>query len=364
MEGHSGHSSMEEHSGHHSLARQNSGHSPFLKLQTSATLLVPEWSTESIYGLTGAMLATIVASVTHECLNEYLLHLRRVALTKPNGPNCCGTSVVTFGEKLGQSVIHMLRVIIAYFMMYCVMTMNIWLLVAVVVGAVVGYGVGKPLVANRIDDAITSYGYDTAPVEIHRHGNRSERSRSWRYQPIVRSSRDVKMKYIDSDEAFMDSPEVFDLNAKYHENSNNRNDIVWIRRSSEELRSRQSEVSDVFEDSDMQLRIPDDSHNFDSVRSEGRHSSRSSSRFRSTSKVINDSFRSYRSENEMREHSANTSLNLSFDSEISESVDKRHKNPKSSSRKASRSLSAASSSRFKPVSREIMRQISFNDDLR
>lgn len=30
-------------------------------------------------GLTGAMLAAVAASVTYECLNEYLLHLKRVA---------------------------------------------------------------------------------------------------------------------------------------------------------------------------------------------------------------------------------------------------------------------------------------------
>lgn len=271
---------------------------------------------------------------------------------------------MTFGEKLGQSVIHMFRVLFAYFMMLCVMTMNVWLLVAVVTGAIVGYGVGKPLVANRIDDAITSYGYDSAAVKIHRRGNRTERSKSWRYQPIVRSNRDVKTRLTESDEIFLDDTEEFEFNSTHNENRNNGAEIVWIRRSTEELRSKQSKLSDVFDDSDVQFTTSDETHNFDSIRSEGRHSSRSSSRFRSTSKVINDSFRS-NSEPRTHSTSASTSLNVSFESQIADtSTEKRGKSSKSSSRKASRSTSTASSSRFKPVSREIMRQMSFNDELR
>lgn len=214
---------------------------------------------------------------------------------------------MTFGEKLGQSVIHLFRVLFAYFMMLCVMTMNVWLLVAVVTGAIVGYGVGKPLVANRIDDAITSYGYDSAAVKIHRRGNRTERSKSWRYQPIVRSNRDVKTRLTESDETFLDDTEEFEFNSMHNENRNNGAEIIWIRRSTEELRLKQSKLSDVFDDSD-------ETHNFDSIRSEGRHSSRSSNRFRSTSKVINDSFRS---NSELRTYStsASTSLNLSFESQ-------------------------------------------------
>ncbi|XP_045159326.2 uncharacterized protein LOC123524866 [Mercenaria mercenaria] len=353
---------MVGHSGHHGMA----GHSPFLQLQTSATLLVPEWSTESIYGLIGAMLAAVAASVTYECLSEYLQHIKRKALIKRHGPECCGASVVTFGEKLGQSIIQMLRVVFAYFMMLCVMTMNVWLLIAVVVGAFVGYGVGKPLVANRIDDSFTSHGYDSVPAKVHRHGNnKSERSRSWRYQPIVKPNQDSKTRQIDPDDIFLPGVEELDSTSKYSNNARNGADIVWIRRSSEELRQRPSEISDVFEDSDIQLRSQDDTLNFDSIRSEGRHSSQSSSRFRSTSKVINDSFRSYKSESEMRKHStsANTSLNVSFDSQMMDNSDRRHKESKSSTKKVNRTTSAASSSRFKPVSREIMRQMSFNDDL-
>ena len=273
---------------------------------------------------------------------------------------------MTFGEKLGQTVIQTLRVIFSFFMMLCVMTMNVWLLVAVVVGAFVGYGVGKPLLANRIEDTLTSHGYDTVSAQINRRGNnKSERSRSWRYQPIVKTNRDLKTRQDDTDDIFFEGEEELDLNAKYAKQESNGADIVWIRRSREDLRSRPSELSDVFDDSDTQLKsFDDDSINFDSIRSEGRHSSRSSNRFRSTSKIINDSFRSYKSEHEIRRKpssSAHTSLNTSSESHVIDNTDRKQGDSSLKSNKVNRTKSTASNSRFKPVSREIMRQMSFSE---
>lgn len=248
-------------------------------------------------------------------------------------------------------------------MIVCVMTMNVWLLVAVVVGAAVGYGVGKPLLANSIDDSVTSHGYTTASLKLSsRRNNRSERSKSWRYQQVHRPDLIVQKRSIEDDGAFTEDLE--DLN--YSDNTNNGADVVWIRRSTEDLRPNTRDLHDVFDDPDAQIRTPDDSYNFDSIRSEGRESSRSdSNRFRSTSKIINDSFRSYKSDSEMRKYSTSTSTsaNVSLDSQTLDSIENR-KRSKRSANKVSRNASTASGGRFKPVSREINRQMSFNDDLR
>lgn len=276
---------------------------------------------------------------------------------------CCGAPVVTFGEKLGQSIIQVLRVSFAYFLIVCVNTMNIWLLIAVVVGAAVGYGVGKPLLANSIDDSVTSHGYTTASLSISsRRNNRSERSKSWRYQQVNRPDLIIQKRPIEDDETFTEDLEG--LNDS--ENTNNGADVIWIRRSTEELRPNPRDLNDVFDDPDVKIRTPEDSYNVDSIRSEGRESSRSdSNRFRSTSKIINDSFRSYKSDNEMRKYStsASTSANVSFDSQTLDSIDNRKRSKRSTS-KVSRNASTASGGRFKPVSREINRHMSFNDDLR
>lgn len=280
-------------------------------------------------------------------------------------PECCGVPVISFWEKLGQTIVYMLRVIFAYFAMFCLMTMNIWLLISIVVGALIGYGVGKPLVANQIHDSITSHGYESVQIKLthpdgHLKNNRSQRSRSWRYQPINRPDIVLKTRQFDEDLTFSDNGA---------NDSRSSADIVWIRRSSDDLRMKASESS-VFGESDMQVRTIDEplmtadsTNNFDSIKSDGRQSTRSASRFRSTSKVINDSFRSYKSESEVAKYnaSASTSANVSFESNTLDMLDRRCRVPKRSASKVSRSTST-SSSRFKPVSREIMRQMSFNSE--
>ncbi|XP_060603742.1 uncharacterized protein LOC132756639, partial [Ruditapes philippinarum] len=243
MQGNQGHPGMAGHSGHDSLAG-NSGHTDmtghsdhnavmyshnrFLQMHTSARLIVEEWSSESIYGLTGAMLAAVAVSITYECLSEYLQHIKRKAFLRRSGPGCCGSPLVTVGEKLGQTIIQLLRVIFSFFMMLCVMTMNVWLLVAVCVGAFVGYGVGKPLLANRIEDTLTSHGYDTVSASVnHRGNNKSERSRSWRYQPIIKTNQVLKTRQDDTDDIFFEGEDELDCNAKHIQQERNGADIVW-----------------------------------------------------------------------------------------------------------------------------------------
>ena len=46
---------------------------------------------------------------------------------------------------LMQSAFHILRVIIGYILMLCVMTMNLWILASVLVGGGVGYFLFRPL---------------------------------------------------------------------------------------------------------------------------------------------------------------------------------------------------------------------------
>lgn len=43
-----------------------------------------------------------------------------------------------------QSALHLLRVIIGYLLMLCVMTMNLWILASVIVGGGVGYFLFRP----------------------------------------------------------------------------------------------------------------------------------------------------------------------------------------------------------------------------
>lgn len=256
--------------------------------------------------------------------SNIILHILRFSV------ECCGTEVMSFQEKLGQTVIHVLRASFGYFMMFCVVTMNIWLLISVVVGSAIGYGVGKPLVANHIRDSFTSHGYNTARVDIWNHGrNRSERSKSWRYQAI--QSTNLSISRHGEDETCSEKQV---LDRKHFEKGDNGPEIIWIRRSSEDQRSQENNASEVFDETEVQLRYPD---NVSSIASEDRSPK---SRFKSTSKVINASFRSSKSETLSSRSSVNSLVRNVKDNHVS------------------RNSSRASTGRFKPVSQQIRRQIS------
>lgn len=47
----------------------------------------------------------------------------------------------------GQSVLHVLQVVISYFMMLAVMTYNTWIFLGVVLGSAVGYYLAYPLLS-------------------------------------------------------------------------------------------------------------------------------------------------------------------------------------------------------------------------
>lgn len=255
--------------------------------------------------------------------------------------------VITCQEKVGQTVIQVMRVLFGYFMMLCVMTMNIWLLISVVIGAAVGYGVGKPIVANGIHDAVTSHGYDSAIVRISRRANRrSEVSRSWRYQAISGSQ--------------FGKPEVCSKQSTQEVDESvcsPGNDIIWLRRSSENIAP--DIPPDLNKNEDVQVRTHGDpvsasTSNVDSINS--RESGSSFSRFRSTSKIINESFRSHKSDSESIKHLSNASVFSQESPQI-----RYHRNASRTPSKVSRT-SSVSSGRFKSVSRQINKEMSINSD--
>lgn len=170
------------------------GHLPYLQLKTSSSLIVPQWSTNTIYGLVTAMVAAIFAAVGYEFLNEYSRHLRNRNIRYHSGSRCCGTEVFGCCDKLVLSILLMIRVVVGYFMMLCVMTMNIWLLISVVVGAGIGYCICKPLVANLFTDSVSSYEYPVVRIKTSDEeddvfgGNVATRSQSWRFDPSSKRS--------------------------------------------------------------------------------------------------------------------------------------------------------------------------------
>ena len=234
------------------------------------------------------------------------------------------------------------------------MTMNIWLLVSVVIGACIGYAVGKPIVANGIHDAVTSHEYESVSVNLSRRGNRrSELSRSWRFHTVT-------------DTQLEQSGGILTKNTNRRQTDedklSNGSDVIWLRRSSTDLVSGvqpdRAQCPDTDSDNNKTESPNPSASNLDSIKF---GSVRSYSRFRSTSKLINASFRSQRSfTDELSKQSSSTSVFISGQSSP-QTLPKQPKQASRTSSKVSRTSSTLSG-RFKPVSKTIMRQRSFNED--
>ena len=267
--------------------------------------------------------------------------------------------------------------------MLCVMTMNVWLLIAVSVGAGVGYLVGKPIVANAIADSVTSHGYKVANISVARNGNKVyQRSMSWRYQPISVLQKDNEIEF----QELSNKSKQGKKGTAHSENGNVDNnksgsEVIWIRRSFAEAEDTVTvtynhETNAATDRDHVQIReqteqTPEQQqHNIlsDSMTSRDSTTSRASGRFKSTSKVINQSFRSDGSDSVPRSLHKSVSLTSSRSSTLDEGdtsprqSSKASRGKQRSSSKISRS-SSASMSRFKPVSKQIMRQQSFSDEI-
>ena len=239
--------------------------------------------------------------------------------------------------------------------------MNIWILAAVVTGAAIGYGIGKPLVANAIMDIVTSHGYDITRVDqkgpFSKSHRASQRSSSWRYQPInVNDNLDGKLMEIISGIEERNNENI--NTGKESKNSEeNGAEIIWIRRSFADLQSESSEVFASEPDvnkvqPEVQLRNYSASLPSTSQRTNDSTSSfNSSSRLRSTSKTEGD-------ENYRSVTIRSDSYTIDYDSY------ERRKHTKMKGR-SSKSISRSASnppSRFKPISKHISREQSFNSN--
>lgn len=276
-------------------------HYPYLQLKTSSHLIIPQWSTGSIYGLVAAMLAAIFAGVGYEFINEYSRHLHN-RYTRKDGSRCCGVDVFGCCEKFFMSILVVIRVIVGYFMMLCIMTMNIWLLVSVILGAGIGYAIGKPVIANIFTDSISSYEYPVVRVKPSDDddeefgGNITARSQSWRYRPTSKRLMESTGKRLMESTAAHDdvSQRQKDNFTRYtlRPNSSNQDAINVILVRESKHGARVPHVTDIKDEDDIVfLRAKaDDTPETRTAYSQTLPASHN--RFKSTSLVINQSFRS------------------------------------------------------------------------
>ncbi|KAK3606193.1 hypothetical protein CHS0354_010839 [Potamilus streckersoni] len=144
--GHVNHSDMER-MGHMDHDMHDMGYKPFFTTKTSAAMFLHQWPTDTQVGIVTALIASVIIAVALECLQEYsrITFLRISA--RRTGSGRFGTDLYSCLEKLFMSAIIMIRVIAGYLLMLSVMPMNVWIMMCVCLGATLGYGLGKPIVA-------------------------------------------------------------------------------------------------------------------------------------------------------------------------------------------------------------------------
>ncbi|KAK7101176.1 hypothetical protein V1264_024006 [Littorina saxatilis] len=122
----------------------DSHHQAFFTLSTHSPLLMESWTTATPKGLAIAVASGAVLTVLLEGLKCYsFTHKLALTLFKP-------PSSLSIPKRLYQALLHMTEVCMAYILMVFVMSFNLFIIIAVVIGAGFGYFVLRPLFLLRV----------------------------------------------------------------------------------------------------------------------------------------------------------------------------------------------------------------------
>ncbi|XP_044756129.1 high affinity copper uptake protein 1-like isoform X3 [Coccinella septempunctata] len=124
----------------------------FFHFGTVETVLFEQWKFSTVGGLVGSMIGILIMAALYEGLKyyrEYLfwktynaLQYRAVSIPEKGVVNEENQIVQpTMWSKMHsfQTFLHMIQMVLSYFLMLIFMTYNIWLCIAVVIGAGIGY---------------------------------------------------------------------------------------------------------------------------------------------------------------------------------------------------------------------------------
>lgn len=148
------------HGGDDSGAAPNGTHNMMHHMMSMAfhfgvneTILFDFWKTSSVYGVIGSMIGIVIMAALYEGLKYYREHLfwssynalqyRSVQMPVDKSASSMDSRVVqpSMLSKMHafQTVLHVIQMIISYFLMLIFMTYNVYLCIAVVIGSAIGY---------------------------------------------------------------------------------------------------------------------------------------------------------------------------------------------------------------------------------
>ncbi|XP_015523583.1 high affinity copper uptake protein 1 [Neodiprion pinetum] len=116
-------------------------HSMSFHFGVEETILFDGWVTSNWQGIVGSVVGITLLAAIYEGLKNYrdYLFVNASALHQGNGKCPPKQPSMSSGIHLFQTILHMIQIIVGYFLMLIFMTYNVWLCIAVTVGGGFGY---------------------------------------------------------------------------------------------------------------------------------------------------------------------------------------------------------------------------------
>lgn len=148
------HGSMTTGHDHGSMSNDSMMMQMYFYADYKAVVLFKEWDIQTVGAMVGSCIGIFLLAILYEGLKYFREYLSRkyyapVSYVKTNEggseassqvrtPMSFKTSVTSASHYI-QTALHLLQMIISYFLMLIVMTYNVWLFMAVILGCTVGY---------------------------------------------------------------------------------------------------------------------------------------------------------------------------------------------------------------------------------
>ncbi|XP_067677738.1 protein SLC31A2-like isoform X1 [Haliotis asinina] len=150
-----------DHASHHSH------HIMTFQLWTASSLLLRAWRLDTVHGLVTGIMFCCVLSVVYEG-SKFYYHIGKILHSRKSTSRWQGTLVAHYVSRMWKALAYTIHFLIGYILMLCTMTYNVWLVLAVCLGAGIGYFFLLPLIVhvlNKVTDEETrAVRANTTPV--------------------------------------------------------------------------------------------------------------------------------------------------------------------------------------------------------
>ncbi|KAH0956096.1 hypothetical protein HN011_000254 [Eciton burchellii] len=104
------------------------------------TILFRNWHINNVQGMIGSIIGIVLLAALYEGLKSYREYLfARTTFLRKNQERKSRNALLFSGVHFFQTLLHVVQVVVGYFLMFIFMTYNCWLCIAVALGTALGY---------------------------------------------------------------------------------------------------------------------------------------------------------------------------------------------------------------------------------